>query len=383
MVDAGITNLKVALVHDWLTGMRGGEKCLEVFCELFPDARLFTLLHEQGSTSPRIESMPITTSFLQKLPFRLRRRYPFCLPLFPLAIEQFDLRGYDLVLSSSHCVAKGVQPPDNGCHVSYVHAPMRYIWDSFDLYFKRPQTPGSLRLAARIARPFLRRWDRRSSRRVDTFLCNSRHVRQQIRDLYGREAQVIQPPVDLTRFRPGSVKEDYYLMVGAMAPNKRVDLAIAAFNRLKLPLRIAGCGWDEAYCRGIAGPGIEFLGQVADSVLVGLYQRAKAFVFPGLDDFGITPLEAQACGTPVIAFAGGGALETVTERTGLFFREPAAESLMEAVLKMEAAWQGFSPEDLCRNAARFGRERFKERIREAVAHGCRERSASARPPGRR
>jgi len=372
--------MRVALVHDWLNGMRGGEKCLEVFCELFPAARLFTLFHERGCASSRIESMRITTSAIQKLPLVLRRRYPFYLPFFPLAVERFDLTGFDLILSSSHCVAKGVKSPARACHISYVHAPMRYVWDAFDIYFNRPQTPGSLRRGAKLARPYLQGWDRRSSRSVDVFLCNSRHVQKKIRDLYGRPARVIYPPVELSRFRPGPAKENFYLMAGAIVPNKRTDLAIEAFNRLKLPLRIAGCGWDEAYCRRIAGPNVRFLGYVEDKVLVDLYQRARAFVFPGVDDFGITPLEAQACGTPVVAFAGGGALETVTDRTGLFFQEPSAASLMEAVLNMEASWKGFAPEDLLRNAARFGRERFKDEVQEAVTQGYRDWGASASPP---
>jgi glycosyltransferase involved in cell wall biosynthesis len=243
---------------------------------------------------------------------------------------------------------------------------MRYIWDSFDTYFNRPQTPGVLRSGARLARPYLRKWDVGSSSRVDTFLCNSRHIRQKIRKFYDREAGVVYPPVDLSRFRPGQPKEDYYLMVGAIVPNKRVDLAVETFNRLGLRLKIAGCGWDESYCRRIAGPNVEFLGYVDDALLVDLYQRARAFVFPGVDDFGITPLEAQACGTPVVAFARGGALETVTECSGIFFGEPTVDGLAEAILKMERLWKGFSAADLVQNAAKFGRGRFKEQVRQAV-----------------
>ena len=360
---------KVALVHDWLNGMRGGEKCLEVFCELYQHARLFTLFHERGCASPRIESMPITTSFIQKLPFPLRRRYPFFLPFFPLAIRQFDFSGYDVIFSSSHCVAKGARRPKGGYHVSYVHAPMRYVWDCFDIYFNRPQTPVTLRMGATLARPFLQGWDRKSSMEVDDFICNSRYIRQKIRHYYKREPRVIYPPVELSRFKPGSSKEGYYLMVGAIVPNKRVDLAVEAFNRLGFRLKIAGVGLDENYCRSIAGPNVEFLGYVDDELLVNLYQRAKALLFSGVDDFGIVPLEAQACGTPVIAFAQGGVLETVTERTGLFFYEPTVPALVEAVLKMEKTWKDFSPEDLRRNAARFGRERFKDEIRQAVEQG--------------
>jgi glycosyltransferase involved in cell wall biosynthesis len=250
---------------------------------------------------------------------------------------------------------------------------MRYVWDAFDLYFRRQHTRVELRCGASFVRPFLQGWDRQTANRVDTFLCNSRNVQEQIRRHYARDARVVYPPVDLSRFRPGTGgKGDYYLMVGALVPNKRVDLAVNAFNRLDLPLKIAGVGWDERHCRAMAGPRVEFLGRVDDPQLVELYQKARALVFPGVDDFGITSLEAQACGTPVIAFAMGGALETVNERTGIFFHEPAPESLMEAVRGMEKNRNGFSREDLVRNAGRFGRERFKRRIQEAVERGYRE-----------
>ena len=359
---------KGALVHDWLTGMRGGEKCLEVFCELFPDAHLFTLFRENGSVIPAIERMQTRTSFLQRLPPPLRRRYPYYLPLFPLAAERFDLTGYDAVLSSSHCVAKGVRCAPGTFHLSYVYAPMRYVWDAFDLYFRRRQTRISLRLGATLARPVLRQWDRKTSDTVDTFLCVSRNVQRQIRRHYGRDARVVYPPVDLDRFRPGGAgKRDYYLMAGALVPNKRVDLAVEAFNRLGLRLKIAGVGWDEKHCRRMAGPCVEFLGGVDDPTLVDLYRGARAFVFPGVDDFGITPLEAQACGTPVIAYAGGGALETVTSQTGIFFHEPTCEALMGAVRVMERERQRFVQEEMVRNAARFGRERFKREIAGEVA----------------
>ena len=365
-MTAVLDGKRVALVHDWLNGMRGGEKCLEIFCELFPQADLFTLFHEKGSISSRIESMPINTSFIQNLPFNLRRRYPYYLPVFPFAMERFDLKDYDLVLSSSHCVAKGVRHDRRCCHISYIHAPMRYIWDAFDIYFGRTQTPGILRFGARLVRPILKRWDRTSSRRVDTFLCNGRNVQGKIQAFYARDAAIIHPPVDHSRFRPGTDKENYYLMVGAIVPNKRVDLAVQAFSRLGLPLKIAGCGWDEGYCRSLAAPNVEFLGYIEDSRLAELYRHARALVFPGVDDFGITPLEAQACGTPVVAHARGGALETVTERTGLFFREPTVQDLMDAVLEMEKRWETFSVEDLIENSKRFSKERFKQEIAQAV-----------------
>ena len=366
-----LEGLKVALVHDWLTGMRGGEKCLEVLCELFPEADLYTLLHQQGKLSQNIESRSIRTSFVQHLPFGLKK-YRHYLPLFPLAIEQFDLSAYDLIVSSSHCVAKGVRLNNSTYHISYVHTPMRYVWDQFNTYFRQPRTSWPVRIGAELMRPYLQRWDRNTAKRVDTFLCNSNNIRKKILEYYGRESQVIYPPVDLSRFKPGDTKADYYLMVGAFAPNKRVDLAVHAFNKLKLPLKISGSGQDEEYCRSIAGETIEFLGTLSNEKLLELYQQARALVFPGEDDFGITPLEAQACGTPVIAFAAGGVLETVTDQTGLFFKEQKVEALVKAVEIMERKWEVFVPEKFQEQLSRFGRGHFKEQMAHAIEFGYRQ-----------
>ena len=362
---------KIALVHDWLTGMRGGEKCLEVLCELFPDADLYTLIHQKGELSDTIEAMPIHTSFVQHLPFGLKR-YRHYLPLFPTAIEQFDFSAYDLIVSSSHCVAKGVKHDDSSYHISYVHAPMRYVWDQFNTYFRHSRTSLPVRIGAELIRPYLQRWDRNTAKRVDTFLCNSDNIRKKILEYYGRESQVIYPPVDLSRFKPGDTKAGYYLMVGAFAPNKRVDLAVEAFNQLKLPLKISGSGQDEEYCRSIAGANIEFLGALSNEKLLELYQQARALVFPGEDDFGITPLESQACNTPVIAFASGGALETVTEQTGVFFAEQNVEALIEAVEKMERSWKSFAPEAFQLQTSRFDRGHYKEQMAHAIEFGYRQ-----------
>ena len=362
---------KVALVHDWLNGMRGGEKCLEVLCELFPEADLYTLIHEKGSLSAKIESMSIRTSFVQSMPFGLKK-YRHYLPLFPFAIEQFDFSGYDLIVSSSHCVAKGVRHDDSVFHISYVHAPMRYVWDQFDTYFRQPRTSWPVRIGAELMRPYLQRWDRNTAKRVDTFLCNSHHIRRKILDYYNRESQVVYPPVELSHFRPGGAKDNFYLVVGAFAPNKSVDLAVEAFNRLKLPLKIVGSGQDEEYCRSIAGDSIEFLGALSSEKLLELYQQARALVFPGEDDFGITALEAQSCNTPVIAFASGGAMETVTEQTGLFFAEQKVEALCEAVEKMERTWKNYVSEAFRKQTRRFGREQFKKQMAHAIEYGYRQ-----------
>ena len=348
--------------------MRGGEKCLEVICELFPKADLYTLIHEKGKLSNVIESMQIKTSFIQKLPLAIKK-YRYFLPIFPLAIEQFDFSKYDVIISSSHCVAKGIKKDDSVYHISYVHAPMRYVWDQFEVYFKQPRTSFVTRLGAELIRPYLQRWDRKTSRSVDTFLCNSQNVRQKIQNYYQRESQVIYPPVDLSCFKPGTIKESFYLIVGALAPNKRVDLAIEVFNKLNLPLKISGSGQDENYCRAIAGENIEFLGVISNKQLLELYQKARALVFPGEDDFGITPLESQACNTPVIAFEKGGALETVSSQTGIFFKEHNFDSLYEAVNKMENSWKSFSPESFKKQICSFGRDNFKEQIANAIELG--------------
>ena len=371
MTIASLEGIKVALVHDWLNGMRGGEKCLEVLCELFPDADLYTLIHEKGKLSKVIESMKISTSFIQHMPFGLKK-YRHYLPLFPLAIEQFKLNGYDLIVSSSHCVAKGVKHDDSVYHISYVHSPMRYVWDQFDTYFRQPRTSMLVRIGAEATRSYLQHWDSKTSKRVDTFICNSQNIRRKIRDYYNRESQVVHPPVDLSFFRPGKAKESYYLMVGAFAPNKRVDLAVKAFNQLKLPLKIAGRGQDEAYCRSIAEENIEFHGTLSNKKLLELYQQARALVFPGEDDFGITPLEAQACNTPVIAYASGGALETVTNQTGIFFSKQKEEALCEAVQEMERRWKNFSPETFSNQTKLFRRENYKEKMAAAIQNGFKE-----------
>jgi glycosyltransferase involved in cell wall biosynthesis len=360
--------MRVALVHDWLVSTRGGEKVLEAICELYPDADLFTLVHEPSSVSPRIERHPIHTSFLQRMP-GATRRYRHLLPLFPLAIERLDLRGYDLVLSSSHCVAKGIRPPPGARHLSYVHAPMRYMWDLYDDYFGPGRASLPVRAAARLVRPYLRHWDRHSSDRVDRFVANSHNVARKIAQLYGREAEVIHPPVELERFTSaplGQGSGGYYLCFGALAPYKRVDLAIEAFGRLGLPLWIAGDGQDAQRLRRKLPSNVRWLGPVADDAVPELYRNARALVFPGEEDFGITPVEAQASGRPVIALGRGGALETVTPHTGVFFPEQSVQALVDAVRRTERFLPDFRPDQARAHAQRFGRPSFQKKLQAAV-----------------
>jgi len=365
--ERGQSPLRVALIHDWLTGMRGGERCLEVFCELFPEADLFTLLHVPGSVSTVIERRRVTTSFVQRLP-AAATHYRYYLPLFPAAVEAFDLRGYDLVLSSSHCVAKGARRAPGARHVSYCFTPMRYVWDLYDDYFGRRARPLVRALMPPVAAR-LRRWDRRSSDGVDDFIAISRHVASRIERYYGRSAEVIYPPVDVQRFEPADGDAgEFYLVVSALVPYKRLDLAIQAVNRLGRRLLVVGSGPEERALRALAGPGVEFLGWRSDTEIAELYRRCRALVFPGVEDFGIVPLEAMAAGRPVVAFAAGGALETVVPPggpeppTGLFFDAQTVDALVDALRRLESGAVAFDPKRLRARAEEFDRARFKERI---------------------
>jgi len=372
--------LKVALIHDWLTGMRGGEKCLEIFCELFPQADLFTLLYLKGTLSLVIEQMSIHTSFIQKLPF-LKKRYRHYLPLFPTAIEQFDLRDYDLVLSTSHCVAKGVVVHPGTLHVCYCHTPMRYVWSMYHDYFGADQIGGLQKLIIAFSTNYLRLWDVASANRVDHFIANSHNVRQRIEKYYQRSATVIYPPVDISITSLAEESDDYYLVVSALVPYKRIDVAVQAFNQLKKRLVIIGQGSEEKRLKKIAGPNIEFIGWVASENLSAYYSRCKALIFPGEEDFGIVPVEAQAFGKPVIALGRGGALETVKgiapdhagkyssletqeKFTGIFFKKPEPAALIRAINFFETL--AFEPLHIREHALKFDKTIFREKIKNFI-----------------
>jgi glycosyltransferase involved in cell wall biosynthesis len=362
--------MRVAIIHDWLTGMRGGERCLEVFCELFPQAHLYTLLHIPGSVSALIEKMPIKTSFIQNLPFS-KKRYRKYLPLFPMAIERFSLKGYDLIVSCSHCVAKGVIPPTDAIHISYMLTPMRYAWDMYEEYFAENKN-----IMIPFFMHYLRMWDVTSSQRVDNFLCISKHVQNRLMKFYRRDSEVIHPPVEASRFRLGKKKEDLFLIVSSLVPYKKIKLAVEAFNRLGYPLRIIGTGQEEKKLRLIAKSNVEFMGWQSDAVVAENYSRCRALIFPGEEDFGIVPLEAMGCGKPVIAYGKGGILETVVAfdtpkkrgeaPTGLFFHEQNVDSLIDAVERFGRIEREFDPAAIRRHALQWDREIFKERIKKNI-----------------
>ncbi len=340
---------RVALVHDWLTGYRGGEKVLAALCALYPDAEIFTLVHLPGSVGAQIESHPIHTSILQKLP-NSQVHYRRYLPLFPLAIEALDLSGFDLVISTSHAVAKGCRPAPGARHISYVHTPMRYIWDQFEAYFGPGRAGLATRMAAHLVAPVLRRWDVASTSRVDAIITNSRFVSARCARVWGRAADaVVYPPVETSRFLPAAnltseerSSRGYALIVSALVPYKRVDLAVRAFTRAGRRLIVAGGGPELSKLSNLAGPTVQLLGAVSDGELLRLFQHAAFFVLPGEEDFGIAPVEAQSCGRPVLALGLGGALETVRDAanssgapTGQFFAEPTEESLLDALPEID------------------------------------------------
>lgn len=354
--------MRVALVHDWLTGMRGGEKVLEGLCRRYPDADLFTLFHQRGSVSPAIERRTVRTPFTQYLPFA-RRLYRAYLPLFPAAIEQLDLDGYDLVISSSHCAAKAAIPRGGARHISYCHSPMRYAWDQFGAYFG-PARVG--RFASRwIYRPLLARlarWDAATAHRVHRFVANSQHVAGRIRRYYNRAATIVYPPTDTVFYHADATPpESHFLIVSALVPYKRIELAIEACARAGAMLRIVGDGPGRPALERRGNRHIEFLGRVSDERIRDEYRRAAAVLLPGEEDFGIVPVEAQACGTPVVALARGGALETVIEgETGVLVAEPTAEAFAAGLDRVSRTH--FDRSRLRANAERFSQAAHEERM---------------------
>jgi glycosyltransferase involved in cell wall biosynthesis len=359
-----LSSLRVAVVHDWLTGMRGGERVLEAILDLVPQADLYTLFHFAGKVSPQIESHRTRTSFLQPLATRVRD-YRMLLPFYPAAARQWDFRGYDLIISSSHAVAKGVNARGLP-HLCYCHTPMRYVWDRFDDYF--PPSQPLRRLAARPVAAALRRWDVRTAGEVTKFIANSEFVRQRIRRFYDREAEVIHPFADEAFFDTPleTARDDYHLVVSALVPYKKVELAIDAIAGTGRRLVVIGDGPLSEKLARHAGSDVELLGFVSREEILCRMSRARSLILPGIEDFGITVVEAMAVGTPVVAYRGGGALDSVAERrTGIFFDDFEVQSLRTALGEVETTqWDRAA---IRAHADSFRRSQFVERFRRSVA----------------
>ncbi len=367
----------VVLAHDWLMGMRGGERVLEELCRLFPGAPILTLLHAPGAVSALIEQHEIQVSALERLP-GIHRHYRRALPLMPAAVAAMKVPDCDLLVSSSHAVIKGLRAPPGARHLCYLHTPLRYLWgqpELYDLYFGKGRADLLTRAAAAAVLPALRRWDVASSRRVDRFVCNSRYVAERARRAYGVEAHVVYPPVDLARFQPAAPPgpDAPYLLVTAFSPYKAVDVAVEAFRRLERRLDVIGGGQDFRKLLHRFGGTVRALGPLPDAAVTAAYAQCRAFVMPAEEDFGITPLEAQASGRPVIALGRGGALETVRPLGGerptgvLYAPEPdPVRALMHAVQRFEAHEAAFAVADARAQAERFSAEAFREGLRREV-----------------
>ncbi|MEM1254275.1 MAG: glycosyltransferase family 4 protein [Cyanobacteria bacterium P01_H01_bin.21] len=352
--------MRIAVVHEWLTSHAGSEKVVEQILQLYPEADLFSLVDFLSPEQRHfIGHRSVQTSFIQELPFA-KRAFRQYLPLMPLAVEQFDLSGYDVVISSNHAVAKGILTAPHQLHISYVHTPIRYAWDLQHQYLQQAgleQGPKSV--LTRLILHYLRLWDSTSANRVDRFIANSNFIARRIWRAYRRPAKVIYPPVDVSRFDWQQPRENFYLTVSRFVPYKRVDLTVKAFNQLGLPLVVIGDGSDWERIKAMAGQNIRLLGKQPDAVVTDYMQRCKGFIFPAEEDFGITPVEAQAAGAPVIAFGRGGATETVIHgKTGVLFPQQTVESLVQAIQSFEMGMYELKLETLRQQAEKFSIAHF-------------------------
>jgi glycosyltransferase involved in cell wall biosynthesis len=360
--------VRIAFVHEWIDVMAGSEAVLEAEVELFPGSPVFLLTLDPAAVKgTEIGRHPVRTSFLDRFP-GARTKFRFFLPLMPIAVEQFDLDGFDVVVSNTKAVAHGALTSPAQLHVAYFNRTMRYAWDLYQPELRDAgMATGSKSLIAKVAFHYLRMWDAQAMQRPDVIVANSEFVRRRIRKHYRREARVIHPPVNVDGFSWTAPKEDFYVVVSRLVPYKRVDLAVRAFSRMRLPLKVIGSGPSEKRLRGMAGPTVEFLGWRPGADVRDHVERARAFVLPGQEDFGIAQVEAQAAGTPVIAQAVGGALETVVPgETGVLFSDPTVDCLVEAVRRFESDGDRFEAERIRRNAERFGRKRFQEEFSELL-----------------
>lgn len=357
--------MKVALVHDFLAQNGGAEKVLEVLQEMFPDAPTYTLVYDSKRMAGVFDHKDIRTSFLQKMPFGLKK-YQWYLPFMPLATESYDLSGYDLVISSSSAFAKGIITQPGTKHICYCHTPTRYLWTDTHSYVDNLGYPGFMKNLIRMLLSKLRIWDRLAADRVDHFIANSHHVKERITKYYQRDSEVIYPPIELSKFQPiQNPTRDYFLTGGRLVSYKRFDITIKAFNRLGIPLKVFGTGPELEALKKMAKPHIEFLGYVSTEEKIKLFQNAKAFINPQVEDLGITPIEAMSCGTPVIAYGEGGVVETVIDgKTGHLFKHQRWEEIADIVIRFKD--EHFDPSKLHEHAQQFGVEIFKNKIKNFV-----------------
>ncbi len=350
--------MRIALVHDWLNQIGGAEDVLERLAEMFPRAPIYTSMYWQEGMPPAYRTWDIRATWMDHLPGIYRQHQPY-LPLYPLAFARLDLSGYDLVLSNKSGFCHGVRA-GGAVHICYCLSPTRYVWN-FETYAAREAFPPALKTALRPIVGLLRRWDYQAAQRVDHFVAISTEVQTRIRRYYGRDSVIIHPPVDTARFQPAPTYDDYYLIVSRLVPYKRIDLAVRAFNLLGLPLVVAGDGRDREVLESLAGPTVTFLGRVPDEDLPDLFARCRAYVLPGVEDFCIAPVQAQAAGRPIIAYGAGGALDTVVEgAAGIFFREPTPEALAATVRTFDC--DAVDPRACVQNAVRFDVSVFRQRL---------------------
>ncbi|MGQ9570525.1 MAG: glycosyltransferase family 4 protein [Thermodesulfovibrionales bacterium] len=361
--------MKVAIIHDWLVTWGGSEQVLGQIVQLYPDADIYALIDFfPEAERDFILNKKVTTSFIQRLPFA-RKKYRTYLPLMPLAIEQFDLSEYDLIISNSHAVAKGVLTNSSQIHISYCYTPMRYAWDLQNQYLKGNKLNKGIKgIITKTILHYMRIWDLSTANRIDHFITLSHYIARRIKKIYGRDSTVIYPPVDIEKYHIGNIKEDFYLTASRMVPYKRIDLIVEAFSEMSgKRLIVIGDGPEFNNIKRKAKKNVELLGYQKDNILKEYLQKARAFVFAAEEDFGILPVEAQACGTPVIAFGRGGVLETVVEdKTGIFFKEQTAKSLIEAINIFEKKQDMFKPDEIRKNAVKFSIDRFRKEFREFI-----------------
>ncbi|XOU94739.1 MAG: glycosyltransferase [Candidatus Kerfeldbacteria bacterium] len=352
--------MKIGLVHDHLNQLGGAERVLKTFCEMYPKSPVHTLIYDQKNTQDVFKDYKVIESFISKMPFA-RKKFRWYLPLMVPATEGYNLSGYDVLLSDSSGMAKGIITDPRSLHICYCHTPTRYLWSDHNVIIDKLERNRIIGRLSQLYRSYLRIWDRQAADRVDKFIANSKYVAQRIKKYYKRDSVVIHPPVDISRFKISNEVKDYFLIISRLRPYKKVDLAIQAFNKLGLPLYIIGTGEEENRLKEMAGPHIKFLGNVSDEKAVEYLSQCQAFIHPQEEDFGITPVEAMACGRPVIAYGIGGALETVINgKTGVHFDEQSWEALADTVIHFKSS--DYNPEEIRRHAESFDVEHFKSKI---------------------